>query len=199
MISHKYKAIFIHVPKTGGKSIANALSKCQFKSISLQSPTNDDDATGAYRMGTARRGKRSVSDEIWNTYYKFAFVRNPYDRCISNYFYLKYHKTMSFADFIKKDLLRVNDIWHHELTQTTHLYDNGNYPDFIGRFEDLQCDFDHVCDAIGIPHMTLPHLNSSNRNTIYIDDHMQLSIYEKYKEDFDNFNYDRFYDDTSSN
>ena len=31
--------------------------------------------------------------------------------------------------------------------------------DFIGRFENLQDDFNHVCDKIGIEHKSLPHLN----------------------------------------
>ena len=39
---------------------------------------------------------------------------------------------------------------------------NPKYMNFIGRFENLQEDFDTICDKIGIPKQTLPHRNKTN-------------------------------------
>ena len=67
-------------------------------------------------------------------------------------------------------------------------------PDFIGKFENLQEDYDKVCDHIKIPKTKLPHLNSGGGNNeiyekFYTDDLKQF-VYEQYKEEFELFGYD---------
>lgn len=62
--------------------------------------------------------------------------------------------------------------------------------DFVGRFENLQEDFRHVCKTIGIE-CSLPHVNRSQHvdyRTYYNDKTIQL-VYEHFKEDIEMFGY----------
>lgn len=78
-ISHKHKCIFFHVPKTGGSSI-EALPMW--------------DAWTGHFPRAAELGQ-SLGPAQWENYFKFAFVRNPWDRLVSLYHYLA---TMTPAD-----------------------------------------------------------------------------------------------------
>jgi chondroitin 4-sulfotransferase 11 len=195
MISHKYKSIFIHIPKTGGTSIKKILSKYDFELMSLHQAQDgsNDDKTGAYIIGTANRLKRGISDEIWNNYFKFTFVRNPYSRALSNYFFLKYNKKICFNKFLKKKFNNIIDVWHFTLPQSRHIYNNKKklLVDFIGHFENLQEDFNNICDKIGIIPTKLPYLNKSNKinKNKLLNNTNKKTIYNKFKEDFENFNY----------
>ena len=69
MISHQYKCIFIHIPKTGGTSIENVLSQDKSK-------------------GSDHRLLHEYSNcSDFDSYFKFAVVRNTYDRIWSIYRY----------------------------------------------------------------------------------------------------------------
>jgi hypothetical protein len=64
--------IFIHVPKTGGETIELLLNIQKFHDF-------------AYIR------KKAYTEKEWNSAFKFAFVRNPWDRLVSWYFHLRKH------------------------------------------------------------------------------------------------------------
>lgn len=93
MISHKYKFIFIHIPKAAGTTIEKALY--QYASDSFGSPW-------------AKKNKCYRNKELFKTiethpdYYTFTFSRNPYSKIVSLYHFFNFYKSMSFERFLAK-------------------------------------------------------------------------------------------------
>ena len=90
MISHKHKFIFVHVPKCGGTSIEHSL----LKNENVTKITND--VKQKYRMyyyhegiQTQHRKIDQFKDAREKSYFTFTFVRNPWERFLSEYFYIK--------------------------------------------------------------------------------------------------------------
>jgi hypothetical protein len=73
-------------------------------------------------------------------------------------------------------------------TQSEYLDEKIN---FIGCYEELQKDFNVVCNQIGIEPYELPHYNKSQHEhwSTFWDDELNAYIEHKYKDDFDNFIY----------
>lgn len=69
MISHHHKVIFIHIPKCAGRSISEAFGQ------------PFDHYTASYYQ--------TKHPDNWNEYTVFTTVRNPYQRLVSMYHYLK--------------------------------------------------------------------------------------------------------------
>ena len=74
MISHKKKFIFIHIPKTAGMTIVNTLE-----------PYRDEEQS---KIGHWNQSSYANILSI-NEYYQFSFVRNPWDRLCSAFFFLQ--------------------------------------------------------------------------------------------------------------
>lgn len=119
-----------------------------------------------YRYSAVKnpRNRFTVTKEQYNSYYKFTFVRNPWARAFSWYKNVmrdEIHKKtynitcdLSFKDYLRmnsgKDMLRPQLYWIKS-------FDGSIKMDFIGRFETLTEDFQHVCRAINLPQIELPH------------------------------------------
>ncbi len=139
MISDKHKCIFIHVIKTGGVSICKSLGMHK-KQVHI----------------SASETMSAVGNK-WGSYFTFSFIRNPWDKMVSQYFYNGQCYTKDFNEYISR--------WYYgKKFVTSHSCIHSDYfdldIDFIGRFEALQKDFNFICKKIGKPATTLPHENS---------------------------------------
>jgi hypothetical protein len=145
-------------------------------------------------MGMCRRMKRNVDDDKWDKYFKFAFVRNPWDRMVSAW-KNRSHTYESFKDFVKAYPYpeeKVDLIWH-TMPQLTHICDDrGEYMvNHIGRFENLQHDFELICSALDMPKHKLPHKNKTTHHhyTHYYDDETIERVASNFSRDIERLNY----------
>jgi len=87
--------------------------------------------------------KQRISNEIWNEYYKFCVVRNPWDLTLSHYYY-RFREKITFDEYIKKGNFRNN---YHMYTDV-----KGNLIlDKVIKFETLEGSLSKVFDYLGIP------------------------------------------------
>lgn len=225
MICHPFKCIFVHVPKTAGQSIEQFFMdrlgldwKNDREVLLLQN--NSDPALGteklAHLAASEYVGCGHISQQDFDSYFKFAMVRNPWTRILSEYRYRNYFHHRSFKDFVLNKMPRpgFDDKYRHVMPQYDLLYDADGrlLVDFVGRFETLQQDFDRVCAALGIEDSALPHRNRSDkksrdlkrklRNIIFMngenqhdsltdfyDDETRDAVAEYYRIDIETFGY----------
>lgn len=193
MISFTYKFIFIHITKCGGTSIQNALKKYGGKYLWNASEMKKENHQYPYLPQHALAEKYSLT-EHWKTSFKFAFVRNPWDRAVSAYFYRK--RLTDFRGTFEEHISSDKSIYRplqHSNQYNWLVSDNGKIElDYIGRFENLQEDFNIVCDKIGIPREKLRHKNTTKHKhyTEYYNDETRQIVAEKYRKDIKYFNYE---------
>jgi len=194
MICEKYNCIFIHVPKTGGCSIEHVLDP----NVKLDTYSMISRVLG----NTELVDKHAKVEKYANSnQFKFAFVRNPWDWLVSYYKWMKLNRDLTTQDFKAWVKANPNPLPH---SQHSYISVGGNViVDFVGRFENLQEDFDKVCDKIGIPRKKLPHKNSSKyiknaegkweverkHYTEYYDDETKDIVSERYAKDIEYFGY----------
>lgn len=168
-INHDKKAIFIHIPKTGGSYIAEILSKYYgFKNYYLQRPDHHIFCFGKDQSVDKHENKihgtliyyktspyinriMNMDEDKWNNYFIFTFVRNPYDRIISGWNYVNKYN-IPFKKFINiKHYSNSFDYWHVFMSQTRHIITNNGKikSDYIGKFENMENDLKYVLNKIG--------------------------------------------------
>lgn len=176
MISHKHKCIFVHIPKTAGMSIEDSF----IRSLGLrfhkgQCPPlllsyNQDNQLGppslAHLLPQQYVENNYLTQELFDSYFKFSFVRNPWARAVSIYKYFRYHRMLSFEAFME---YRFPELWQERndfvMPQVNFLYDqNGKQQvDFIGKFESLKEDFEFVRKSVAHSLEDLAHINKPPR------------------------------------
>jgi len=171
MVFHKYKTIFVHIPKAAGQSVEAYFLGLEDLSWSERLPLlltpNDEPSIGPPRLAHLQLQEyldnHYVSEELFYQYYKFGFVRNPWSRTVSFYKFHGHHHLMSFERFVDKALPKLikTEGWFYGPQYDFFYRDGVNQADFIGKFESLQDDFKTVCAALDIPATGLPHRNKS--------------------------------------
>ena len=179
--SNSNKFMFYHIPKTAGQSLHNVLRKY----------TVGDHVNEYY---VTRDMTHTAVEHTWDKYkgseyFSFAIVRNPYDRMFSLYNFLKRRRVIkeTLEEFINK--------MDREPSQFKLLNYNGVVPlSFVGKFENLEEDFNFIADKINITerYKNLPKLFKAVNNGNYkeqINNELKAIIDEKHHDDFINFNY----------
>jgi len=182
----KIRNLFVHIPRAAGTSIRTVLDK---------------------HIIDFGHNKLTMFNDRKN-YYSFCFVRNPYQRFMSSYYYYKQsiNKTKK-GDIIKQEIDRFKNFedfalnlqnseyitnYNHFHTQKSYVYDNDDkLVNFIGYCEFLQRDLDILCNTIGIESVVAQRLNNSSHGAIkseYTQD-MKDHIYDYYIDDFKTFGY----------
>jgi hypothetical protein len=227
IISHNKKFIFFCNGKVASSSIELALQDWDETSYE-QFPIH---GLFSERHMPPAIAQSLIHKELWNSYFKFTFVRNPYDWFVSSYKYnyrfspgrwfmesvrnpllapyrllkiipfyrksIKTHFEESDVDDMITRLRRVRGLPHTEsLMQTSYTQNiNGDtLVDFIGKYEDLQHDFNKLTNTLGID-ASLQYINRSlNRKSnkrISFSKETRDKIYAYWEIDFKNFEYSK--------
>jgi Sulfotransferase family len=211
MISHRYKCIFVEIPKTGSSSIRALIGKSPKPHLDL-SEIRKLLETGWTPLDTAshrfleylylfrsRKGRIRIGRKQFAEYFKFGFVRNPWDRVVSLYERtepLRMKDKLSFEQFVDWIQFASSTCIHsspHRYQLDWFVDGSGNVlADFIGRFERLETDWGTIAQRLGITE-TLPHKRENPRArhyTEYYNDKTREIIASKFKIDIDYFGYE---------
>ena len=188
----RHRCIFIHVPKCAGTSICGALF--------------GNERPGHLPLNWYER----VFPEFYRDAYKFAFVRDPLERALSAYRYLREDRGVrrddparelvndyaSFDDFINGWLCSENALRQMHFAPQ-HLFLTNALGrlemDFIGRQESIHQDFAHICGQFGVD-VELERRNSSGGNGIsaaeQCSEDAKAIIRDVYRRDYKLLGYD---------
>jgi hypothetical protein len=176
--------VFIHINKTGGTSVERALHLRSERRTALEKRAE---------MGEARFARA----------FKFAFVRNPWDKVVSHYHYrVRTNRSgladtgIGFRDWVLRAYGERDPRFYDDprmfMDQVHWVGDEDGrcLVDFVGRFERLESDFDEVCRRIGVA-ATLPHVKTTS-HTHYrdaYDDQTRAVIAERFAPDITAWGY----------
>lgn len=218
----------MHIPKVAGQSIEMLFLKDQGLEWSsreklLLRPKRPSE-NGPERLAhlTARQYvELGYTDQnTFDSYFTFAFVRNPYKRLLSFYKYLGYASVISLDGFINKvvpEMLETKDFFF--LPQYDYLYEQEKLlVDFVGKLENIEQDIQTIYSRAGIKNVELPHVNRSGKGQkrglaavirdlsllpyfrpanlvrktdISLSSEQKQKVYQLYKNDFKLFGYER--------
>jgi hypothetical protein len=175
LISDSHQFIFVHNRKAAGTSIRNRLApfslpppQGMWNKLRSRAGLQSDYREHAFRLHAPISTAIDLMPcGLFAHYFKFAFVRNPWDRIVSEYEFVRNydrhprHRKVAamnyLADFIHFQRKR------GDAFQTKLLQDSAGdlAVDFIGRFERLAHDFEEVVRHIDVEVEPLAHLNPS--------------------------------------
>lgn len=178
LLSIKHKFLFVHIAKTGGTSVRTSLQTLRWSDpwyLPMFLCSRFSHLSG-HRIGSKFprhskiiAAKEMLPAEFFDSLFKFAFVRNPWDLQVSSFHHIKRERPQylfghdDFDSFMKFKFNPEREYQFHIDTslqlQSDYLIDlHGNLiVDFIGKYESLQEDFTKACRNIGIKERRLPH------------------------------------------
>lgn len=200
IIAHQKRFIFVHTWKVAGTSIKAALRPYADVMYRKYTPRRVLYVLGLIDQigehATALELRNKLPAEVFENYYKFAFVRNPWDWQVSLYHYIGSHRlhpqhrqVKALAGFNEYLEWRVeNDL----VLQKSFVTDTDDrlLVDYLGRYENLHSDFAEICATVGIA-AALPHKNLSQHSNYqhYYDAYARELIQTHYAPDIEYFGY----------
>ncbi len=194
IINHEHEFVYVALPKTGSYSIHG-----YFK-------VGDHPEPHLHHAGIREL------PPFPEHYFKFAFVRNPWSKLVSiyhdftlrrgcQYSGLVWHDKpllSEFKDF--EDFCRglgqshwFGDVFFRPQSVFVTNPDGSIAMDYVGRFEQLDEDFEQICSAIGVSYHRLEEANKGQYDKGYREyytDETRAIIGELYREDVERFGYE---------
>lgn len=198
--------LFVHIPKCAGVSVLSTLEAVTpVKRVGPHAKVAD-----IFQPNGALERKE---------YFVFTFVRNPWDRLVSTFFYImsggrapidkrrrdtilsKYRGDFksfvldieNWIDIQEEDSIYPDKYIPHFRPQYEYIYDKQGQcvADFIGRFENIDNDFKRLCDVLSLDSVFLKKTNKSKHKKYYkyYDDESQAIVAEYFARDIALFDY----------
>jgi hypothetical protein len=178
MISHRYRCIFIHIPRCGGSSIEDLIWPPEERTeanlwMGFVRPAYNKYQTGGLQHLLAKQVLAEVGSDIFSSYFKFGIVRNPWDKAVSQYTYMMASRPdlrefanipddASFEQYLEHTRKVTHVQWEKQIN---FVYDNAGklLVDHLGRFESFDHDVQKILARVGIAAGSIPHVNRSGR------------------------------------
>lgn len=146
---------------------------------------------------SARQIRPAIGEAVYRDYFKFAFVRNPYDRFISYCSFMSRDSGAFLAQpkaFMKNIITQIKPVDHLLYKpQYEFLIDDDDKlaVNYVGRHETMQQSYNEICSRLRIPPATLEIVNSSQHRHYgeYYDDESRALVAEVYGRDIEMFAY----------
>ena len=200
-INHEQKMIFVHIPKTAGNSITAALNKTnQIEREERQLSPKIAKHAKAFEI------KSLLGKNLWNDYFTFSFVRNPWDLMVSSYNWWR-QKAEQRTKRFKKDARKISrmdfgQFIHSKYGRYMINERYGNYydwlcehgqiiVDYIGKVENIDQDWDKICRKNDLEYIKMPHINKSVRTSYrdYYNTKTQKIVTDRFKWGIEKFGY----------
>jgi Sulfotransferase family len=204
MISDERRCIFVHIPRCAGTSIENVVWPGRRSEEDLWMGFVDTYRnkyqTGGLQHLHALQIRQEVGGDRFTSYFKFAVVRNPFDRTVSQFSYMRRRPDLrafigmredaSFGEYVGLIRRRQHVQWE---PQCSFLYDvDGTLlVDHLARFESLKLDVAPVFERLGMSSVELPHDNASDRTAYrdYYTPDLRSQVEDIYSEDLERLGY----------
>jgi hypothetical protein len=204
MISDDRRCIFVHIPRCAGTSIEDVI---------WPGPRSEKDLwmgfvdrhhnryqTGGLQHLRASQIRDAVGTARFDSYLKFAVVRNPFDRAVSQFSYMHRRPDLrefigmdedaSFAEYLHLTGRRSHVQWEK---QCSFLCDEDGVllVDLIARYERLDEDMAGVFANLGLTGVELPRLNGTEHAPYreHYRPEVRRQVEERYRDDLDRFDY----------
>lgn len=217
MISLQKNFLFIHLPKTGGNSVQKALLKySEDRVVSINQISHDvtedfeirNDKYKISKHSTLTRYKAVLNPSIYKNLFKFTTIRNPWDRMISFYFSPHRNTPEWNREEFKLLVKRIRPLRHFIVEKRSNSlflrkFDNFRYLlrtphekldshiDMVLKYENLENDFESLCNKLDINYIKLPILNKSHRRhySHYYDKELIEIVRNRFWEEIEFGNY----------
>jgi hypothetical protein len=209
LLSLEKNFLFIHIPKTAGSSVTRALApwcvkpqRTQWRRLLSHLPVPEKPQNAFLRQhDKASWAKHKLPAEIYDSAYKFAVVRNPFELAVSSYYFRRKHlsgrrrnraRVLDFKTFLRY-LERKNRFVR--VDQTSWISDrHGNLIiDEVLRFETLAEQFNALVERLGLPgEVKLPrtNVNAPYDYCAVYDDEAKSIVRRLFFRDFERFGYE---------
>ena len=222
IINHTHRFVFIHIPKAAGTTVTRALSDLTRYCDQEIGGSGLGEAAQAYYMQRFGLRKHSRAEDVmkvmgrdsYMSYFRFAFVRNPYTRLASAYHFLKAWDGLPERFRAQLDPLPDlesfldSDLWTSAnpgrgpdaifQPQARWLFSQGDTPellvDFVGKTENLSGDLAAILTRIGAPPPPPGEAPRANKSPDYNlpetwKPEVVARIQQEYRRDFKMFGY----------
>jgi chondroitin 4-sulfotransferase 11 len=196
--SARYNCLFVHIPRTAGTTVEKILG------IHREWPTLDLDVLhGALVLGNQEYQLQHLSfreasqflPKCTGNRFAFTFVRNPWDRMVSAYFWLGGRGIeKEFEIFVDRACEIVNS--RQELEgRNCHFRPQVEFLDaqiyFVGRFESFYSDLNKVLTELRVSARNIPHELKTSHGLYakYYSDRLRKRVASTYESDIDAFKY----------
>jgi len=208
IIDHKHKFVFCHIPRTGGSSFSEYIRNYCTARKNLGKENGEFIEVSHTPLWNIKKLYFRDPDHKWEEYFKFAIIRNPYDRLVSLFCHLVGRGNERWDGNFSNMMAELdNDAQWTEYNRfrygqavfwpaKTYLcdYDNPMFDDLVA-FDNMQARTVEIAAKLGIripladydnKPSGYPHINRSDRKPYqsYYDDYCLGVVEKRYGQDF---------------